>query len=497
MWRKHQQECIDICNEIISGEPIRRVYIDAHPGSGKSGDSALFAKHLIGHSADKICHVAPRRSLVYQIESDMLDPLFDTGRVIRAADNGPDPSRGTNGFAVTFQAIASNADNLIADFRRHRYILVLDEHHHCSDDGSWEAPVKKLMELAVLTVFMTGTAFRGDGGPISFFPYKNGRMDKVNSRHVRHVTYTRRDALEENAIIPVKIDLVDGSGVYHKGSETITYSTMAREHLKAATRGDYAFQILDAKVLEFMTYRADYPMAQMIIVGPDIETSRAYAAHIEDRWCQCVAVDSKMPDSAEIIGRFRKNEFPILSSCNQAYEGLDAPNTSHMIILTNIRSEPWLVQCINRATRNRPWKDFAYITAPADREFQRFFRSWLWEQEQVLGDQEAESGSGGGGGNGAPRPEIENISSEAHLPPSAQEDLIRAEINEKINRYIGKESHKAVGYVHTESMRRRKIIWYKIYIAIGRQCKLKEMTMEEMNVALGVVNAQTGVLQHA
>jgi hypothetical protein len=46
-------------------------------------------------------------------------------------------------------------------------------------------------------------------------------------------------------------------------------------------------------------------------------------------------------------------------------------------------------------------------------------------------------------------------------------------------------------------MRRRKIIWYKIYIAIGRQCKLKEMTMEEMNVALGVVNAQTGVLQHA
>lgn len=44
MWRKHQQECIDICDEIRSGEPINRVYIDAHPGS-----AARHADHLISH----------------------------------------------------------------------------------------------------------------------------------------------------------------------------------------------------------------------------------------------------------------------------------------------------------------------------------------------------------------------------------------------------------------------------------------------------------------
>lgn len=488
MWRRHQQECIDVCNEILSGEPVDKVYIDAHPGSGKSGDSILFAKHLIGKFVDRVCHVAPRKSLVYQIERDMLDPFFESGRVIRAADNGADPSRGTDGFAITFQAIASNADNLVKDFQRHRYILVLDEHHHCSDDGSWEAPVEVLMELAVLTVFMTGTAYRGDGGPISFFPYKNGRMDKTNSKSVRHITYTRRDALEENAIIPVKLDLIDGSGSYYKGSKLVEYENMHREHLQAALRGDYAFQVIDAKLVEFLVYKGDNPLAQMIIVGPDIETSRAYADYISEKWCRCVPVDSRMPNSSYIIGQFRDLEFPILSSCNQAYEGLDAPNTSHMIILTTIRSGPWLTQCINRATRNRQWKDYAYISAPADAEFTSFFREWIWEQEQVLDPEDnGEGGSGGGGGGG--RPEIDEIASQADLPPSAQEDLLRAEINQRINRYVGENAMKKdVGIVHTESMRRRKILWYKIYLGIGRKCQLKEMTMEEMQKALEIVN---------
>lgn len=486
-WRKHQQECIDICHEILAGKPIKRIYVDAHPGSGKSGDSVLFAKHLIGSFADKICHVAPRASLVYQIESDMLDPFFASNRVIRAADNGPDPSRGTDGFAITFQAISSNAENLIADFRKHRYILVADEHHHCSDDGTWEEPLKKLMDLAVLTVFLTGTPFRGDGSPISFFPYKNGRMDKANTDHVRHVTYTRADALREQAIIPIKLDMIDGSGSYRKGSEHIQYDTIQREHLKAVVQSEYSYQVINAKMAEFLVYQADNPLAQMIIVASDIEHARAYADHIQEKWCHCESVDSKMPDSSKIIGRFRRGEFPVLSSCNQAYEGLDAPNTSHMIILTNIRSEPWLTQCINRATRNRPWKDYAYIAAPSDNEFQQFLKSWIWEQEQALAEDNDRGEGGGSEGGGIHRPEIEVLSGEAHLPPSSQEELIRAEINDRINRYISHESEKGVGYVHTESMRRRKVIWMRIYKAIGRRCKLREMTMEEMNKAMEVV----------
>jgi len=484
MLRKHQVEVVEVCEEINQGKPINKVYLDCHPGSGKSGDSVLFAKYLIGTSVDKICHVAPRKSLVYQIEEDMIDPFFDSGRIIRVADNRPDPSRGLDGFAITYQAIVSNAENLIEDFKKHKYCLVLDENHHILLEGSWELPLKQLIELSKLTVFLTGTAFRGDGQPISYFPYKDGHFDKTPSENTRFITYTRSDALKEQAIIPVKLNMIDGSGSYEKKGEIIEYSTITKEHLRAAIKSDYAFQVIDSVMIDFMEYRKHYPLAQIILVGTDIKTSRSYSEHINKKWCKCVAVDSEMNDSVDKIISFREGMFPALSSCNQAYEGLDAPNTAFMIILTHIRSEPWLVQCINRATRSKPWKDYAYITAPADPEFQQFFKHWIWEQEQCL---EEKKGKGNGSGNSGQKPEIEILSGKAHITPSSKEKLLREEINTVINSYISEKSKKMIDgelkFVHTESMRRRKILWYRIYAKIGRKCQLKEMTYEEMEIA--------------
>lgn len=489
--RKHQIEVVNACEEILDGVPINKIFIDAHPGSGKSGDSILFAKYLIGNGFDKICHIAPRKSLLYQFEEGMLDPFFDSGKTIRVADNGPDPSRNLDGFAITFQSIASNADNLIEDFKKHRYILVADEEHHCISDGSWDLPLKQLVSLAKLSVFLTGTAFRNDGSKISFFKYDGNKLDRRNTLNSRFITYTRSDALKEGAIIPVKLNMIDGSGSYEKKGEIIEYDTITREHLKAAVKSDYALQVIDSDMVEFLEYRKKNPLAQMIIVGTDIETSRSYADYINKKWCKCVAVDSKMPNSSDIIYQYRKGEFPILSSCNQAAEGLDAPNTCWMIILTHIRSESWLTQCINRATRGRPkWKDYAYITSPADPDFQNFFKGWIWEQERLL--EEKDNIIGGGNGQGGTKPEIAILHGEAHLTPSSKEKLLRTEINSIINSYISEKSKKLINgelsIIHSESMRRRKIIWYRIYAKIGRRCQLKEMTYEEMEIAKDLIS---------
>ena len=285
--------------------------------------------------------------------------------------------------------------------------------------------------------------------------------------------------------------MIDGSGSYEKNGEIIEYDTIIREHLKAAVKSDYALQVIDSDMVEFLEYRKKFPLAQMILVGTDIETSRSYATYINKKWCRCRAVDSEMTNSIDIIKSFKKGDFPILSSCGQAYEGLDCPNTSHMIILTHIRSEPWLTQCINRATRNRPWKDYAYITAPADPDFQMFFKSWIWEQEQYLKEDDSRTGSGNG--QGGTKPEIEILHGEAHLTPSSKEKLLRTEMNSIINSYISEKSKKMIDgelkFVHTESMRRRKIVWYRIYAAIGRKCHLKEMTYEEMEIAKDMINA--------
>lgn len=494
-WRKHQSEVISICNEIIDGKPIDTVYIDAHPGSGKSGDSILFAKHLIGNGFDKIMHVAPRLSLVYQIEEGMLDPFFDSGKTIRVADNGPDPSRGLDGFGITFQAIASNDENIIEDFKKHNYILVADEHHHCSFDGTWNRPFIELVKLSKLCVFMTGTAFRHTGDKISFFPYKNNKLDKTETDYIRWVTYTREDALREDAIIPVKLNLIDGSGEYRKGDKLIEYSSMEREHLNAAVRSDYAIQVIDIAMSEFMEYRRDNPWAQMIIVGADIELARSYSRHVNHKWCECKSVDSQMKDSLETIKSYRHGDFPVLSSCNQASEGLDVPNTAFMIILHVFRSEPWLIQCLNRATRFKSFKDFAYITAPSDPDFVSFFKNLIWEQERALEYKEKKDGVGSG--MGGSKPELEIISGNAHITPSAKEKIFREEINNMINSYIGEKSVKTLDgkkrVVHTESMRRRKILFYKIYVAIGRSCKLKEMNMNEMEIARDLILSLTTI----
>lgn len=492
MFRKHQLEVIEVCKEINQGKPIDKVYLDCHPGSGKSGDSVLFAKHLIGTSVDKICHVSPRKSLVYQIEEDMIDPFFNSGRIIRVADNRSDPSRGLDGFAITYQSIASNARNLIEDFQKYKYCLVLDENHHLLSEGSWEEPLKQLIELSKVVVFLTGTAFRGDGQPISYFPYKDDHFDKTPSENTRFITYTRSDALREKAIIPVKLNLIDGSGSYEKNGKIIEYNTITKEHLRAAIKSDYAVQVINSVMIDFMEYRKNHPLAQIILVGTDIKTSRSYAGYINKKWCKCIAVDSEMNDSVDKIKSFKEGLFPALSSCNQAYEGLDCPNTAFMIILTHIRSEPWLVQCLNRATRGSPtWKDYAYITAPSDPEFKHFFKNWIQEQEQYL----EEKKEGIGHGNGGSKPEIEILSGKAHITPSSKEKLLRTEINFMINSYISEKSKKLIDgemrFVHTESMRRRKILWYRIYSKIGRKCRLKEMTYDEMEIAMILIGELT------
>ena len=104
------------------------------------------------------------------------------------------------------------------------------------------------------------------------------------------------------------------------------------------------------------------------------------------------------------------------------------------------------------------------------------------EQEQVCGESKPKSEKKNG--KGWNKPEVEVLEGKADIPPSAKEKLIREEINMLINTHIGEQSVKEIdgrkSYIHTESMRRRKIMWYKIYIVIGRKCQLKEMTYDEM-----------------
>jgi hypothetical protein len=51
------------------------------------------------------------------------------------------------------------------------------------------------------------------------------------------------------------------------------------------------------------------------------------------------------------IKAFRAGRLDVLVTIAMAYEGMDVPEASHVICLTNIRSAPWIEQMVSRAAR--------------------------------------------------------------------------------------------------------------------------------------------------
>ncbi len=158
------------------------------PGGGKSllpviAAHALLAARLV----ERVCWVVPRDSLRQQAEEAFADPAWrrTLGHAVsvRAADNAPDPARGLQGYVTTYQSVAASPDLHLAEFRRHRTLLVLDEVHHLpalSDmapdpladpatpdlAAGWSRALLPLLETARLRLLLSGTLQRADGRSI-------------------------------------------------------------------------------------------------------------------------------------------------------------------------------------------------------------------------------------------------------------------------------------------------------------------------------------------
>ena len=101
---------------------------------------------------------------------------------VRAADNAPDPCRGLQGYITTYQSVAAAPDLHLAEFRRHRTLLVVDEVHHLpalsdmapdplADPGAdpatgWSRALLPLLETARLRLLLSGTLQRADSRSI-------------------------------------------------------------------------------------------------------------------------------------------------------------------------------------------------------------------------------------------------------------------------------------------------------------------------------------------
>jgi len=463
--RKHQQEIIEVCREILSGNPIREIVLSVTPGGGKSFVPVIVAENLIPTIAEKICWVVPRNSLKYQGEDEFCSPHWQTDKRIRAAENGRDLSRGLAGYVTTYQAVGTNPECHAREFKKHKYILFLDEFHHIAESSEWHKAVQPLVDQAVLVIKASGTLSRGDGQRIAFLDYSHGEPVLKNTDTQRVISYGRKTAIADRAILPVQFQLVDGEATWkemdgHESTSAISGEESAKA-LFTALRTEYADHLLNIALKEFVGTVWNNYEAKMLVVAPNIEIAKTYYDYLAQRRYQArIATSEDTPQARKNIHDFKRGAYSILVTVAMAYEGLNVPQITTICCLSHIRSLPWLEQCFARANRIAPRKERALVIAPADWQFKKVIR--MIEQEQLVPlsnpDNQQDlipSQDNAGEGNGEARPWIIPVSSRAKgenepapaaivLPPCSPSDaekILRKNINGIVTAFLNEQGH--------------------------------------------------------
>lgn len=408
------------------------------PGGGKSLLPVIAAARLIAAGAiERVCWVVPRDSLRLQAEEAFADPhwraAFAHGVSLRAAENAPDPCRGLDGYITTYQAVAAAPDLHLAEFHRHRYLLVVDEVHHLpalsdtdptvtdsqDEAAGWSRALLPLLESARLRLLLSGTLERADGRGILWLPYRRGtrggtREVDLGAPGWAVVGYSRAQALAERAVLPVTFGALDGEASWldahrapigpHRLAGRFPTGT-TRPALFTALRTGFADDLLRQAFVRARDLRAARRHAhrlaagerarglgKLLVVAPDQTTARRYLDTLR-RWLPAAQAaervrlaTSEAPDAHEMLAAFRCQPEPsVLVTVAMAYEGLDAPEVAVVAALTHIRSRAWLEQMVARATRIDPHAgpyegQSALVFHPDDPLFAHFRRQMETEQ---------------------------------------------------------------------------------------------------------------------
>jgi len=461
--RKHQSDMLQICKEILDGKKPGRIIASVKPGGGKSALPVILADSLIPAAADRLLWIVPRNALKYQGEEEFTEAHWRTPHRIRAAVNDPDPCRGLQGYITTYQAVGQNPAVHLEEIRRHKYILFLDEPHHVGTGSEWETALAEIVKAAWLCVFASGTFSRGDGNKIAFLDYAGLYVDLEDTPETRVIEYSIEQGLKDQAILPYKFKMLDGDAKWEeKGVEKSSKISTKNEKLSSralftALRTEYAYQLLDASILQWQKDCNDYleqaesravspahEMPKLLVVSPDIDHARSYLAHIKAmyHYPARIATSDDTAKARRNIESFKKGDLHILVTVAMAYEGLSVKPVSVIAALTGIRSIPWLEQMFARGNRIwGSWKKHCTIFLPNDIRIIKAINIIKSEQLVAIGEQREAQGERDPDfiPEGESEPWINPLNSNADhhqeytpdlsfITPSTQEEILKKEI---------------------------------------------------------------------
>jgi superfamily II DNA or RNA helicase len=407
--RRHQRELEHICKDILDGRNLTDLVCAVTPGGGKSLLPQILAARLIPLIADALCWIVPRSVLQDQGARGFQNPghraLLGHRLEAMMTTNQANPTKGCAAYVTTYQALAADSRKINAkEFRRKRYLLVLDEPHHLEDGGMWHEAIQPLYDQAVLRVLMSGTFERGDGAPIAFLPYlsseRGDRIDWTPAASRAVIRYTLADALREQACIDLTVHYancqatwLDTQGIEHHVESLAHAGKQSAAALLTALKTEAALELLNTGVKDWQRYRLTHSRSKLLVVAANIEQAQKYTA-----WLQARGVPANIATSEDSTAAYQaikafKRQGPGAVDClitvAMAYEGLDVPAITHLICLTHIRTKPWIEQVVHRATRMDPLagpysEQRAYIYAPDDRPFRECLEYILAQRHTAI-----------------------------------------------------------------------------------------------------------------
>lgn len=400
--RQHQAELRERISRVDTTDFPLKILAWVVPGGGKSRLPGILAQRFRHH---KIAWFVPRLSLKRQAVRGMME---DFGIKLRDSGNDTDPARDSGGFVTTHEALVTNPDLWRHELQRRPYIVIVDEIHHAKVDRDENLrPLSQALSRLRADVWlnMTGTLDTNDGTMIWGMEYdtiENGwRINPEQSADI-YIRYARPTALSEGAICPIEFHHHDGPIRWKPGAAPEKEYRMSEVDRKdegaaifTALRTEVATQLFNSGLNHWQRHSR----GKLILVADRQENVRKYDRLLKNAGLRtALAIDDNPVAQLEIDNFCNDPGVHALATCQMAYEGLDAPSTTHIICLTHIRSAPWIEQMLARAWRSGKSQCWAFV--PDDPRMNRVIEKIASEQPAILRD-----GNGGGGDGGGPIPD--------------------------------------------------------------------------------------------
>lgn len=238
----------------------------------------------------------------------------------------------------------------------------------------------------------------------------------ANGGGVPLIKYSRSQGLADKALISANVHTYDGPTAWRYDQENKSVDSLkqatekdAPAALVSALRTGIGKKILEEGMSHFIGWKDQNPRAKCLVVCTSIEEARNHQRSLTLNGFESqIATSEDSKAAADAIRSFRTSEHcNVLVTVGMAYEGLNVPAVDHVILLTRIRSAPWLAQCLARATRfdrnGRPWDEqTAHIFCPDDLTLQKALEEMGMEQVIIIPEpiESKERASAGSSSNG-------------------------------------------------------------------------------------------------